>query len=447
MLPGRSWAGPRAADPQRDRYRVEVRRGVAQLPPGLWERLAPADDPMWSRSVFAALEGSRVGPAGYAYLTVHRDGEPVALLPLSLFPDLALDRIVGPDERRRLAPLRRLAPRLLRVPTLFCGHLLGQGHLLAPEPLDPVAGRLLVAAVLDLARRERLGTVLFKDFAGPDLAPLRAPLTEAGFFLAPALPDTELALPGASFEDYLATLPAKPRRNARAKIRRFDAHPGLRIEVLAEFDHLLPQLPALYRQVMDRADQTLDVLDDAFLAAVAADPDSRLVACFEDAPAKRAEDAPAAGREGVPERARLVGFLLCLFAGDGATGARIGLDYRLAHEAALYHNLHYAAVRLALSNGSRRIRFAQTAYLPKVEMGCALVGQWHAMTHLCPLPRALLRRLLPAALGAARTQALGPHADRLPSRPAPGTPSRPARGAPLPAPASRPVERPSDAAR
>ncbi|MFD0566035.1 hypothetical protein ACFQ2M_31825 [Kitasatospora saccharophila] len=198
---------------------------------------------------------------------------------------------------------------------------------------------------------------------------------------------------------------------------------------------------------MDRADQTLDVLDDAFLAAVAADPDSRLVACFEDAPAKRAEDAPAAGREGVPERARLVGFLLCLFAGDGATGARIGLDYRLAHEAALYHNLHYAAVRLALSNGSRRIRFAQTAYLPKVEMGCALVGQWHAMTHLCPLPRALLRRLLPAALGAARTQALGPHADRLPSRPAPGTPSRPARGAPLPAPASRPVERPSDAAR
>ncbi|MFJ5884364.1 GNAT family N-acetyltransferase [Kitasatospora cineracea] len=397
-------------------YRAEVLHSIDQLPPGSWERLAPAGDPMWSRGVFRALERSRVGPSGYAYLTVRRGAETVAVLPLCLFRDLRLDRIVGPQERRLLAPLRRHAPRLLRVPMLFCGHLLGQGHVLAAEPLDGPSGELLVSAVLDFARRERLGTVVLKDFAGPDLAPLRAPLTAAGFFLVPSLPDTELALPVDSFEQYLAALPAKPRRNARAKIRRFAARPGLRIEVLADFAHLLPAALALYGQVMDRADQTLDVLDHAFLAALADDPLSRLVACFEDE--------------------RLVGFLLCLFtpgagsgngsgdgdgpgAGDGegvvagaavgATGARIGLDYRLAHDAALYHNLHYAAVRLALAAGCRHIRFAQTAYLPKVELGCALVEQWHAMTHVRPLPRALLRRLLPPALTAARDRALGPH--------------------------------------
>ncbi|RAJ38494.1 putative N-acyltransferase [Kitasatospora sp. SolWspMP-SS2h] len=412
--------------------RLEVLRSIDRLPPGSWERLAPAGDPMWSRSVFRALERSRVGPAGYAYLTVRRGGETVAVLPLCLFPDLRLDRIVGPHERRLLAPLRRLAPRLLRVPMLFCGHLLGQGHVLAAEPLDGPTGRLLVTAVLDFARRERLGTVVFKDFAGPDLAPLRAPLTEAGFFLAPSLPDTELALPIDSFEQYLAALPAKPRRNARAKIRRFGSRPGLRIEVLAAFDHLLPDLLALYGQVMDRADQTLDVLDHAFLAALAADPLSRLVACFEGE--------------------RLVGFLLCLFTAQpgaggaesaggeggaggadgtvpGATGARIGLDYRLAHDAALYHNLHYAAVRLAMDTGCRHIRFAQTAYLPKVEMGCALIEQWHAMTHVRPLPRAVLRRLLPPALAAARAQALDPP------------------GGTGPAPRSRTEERPPHAAR
>ncbi|MEV7213065.1 GNAT family N-acetyltransferase [Kitasatospora cineracea] len=389
-------------------YRAEVLHSIDQLPPGSWERLAPVGDPMWSRGVFRALERSRVGPSGYAYLTVRRGAETVAVLPLCLFRDLRLDRIVGPQERRLLAPLRRHAPRLLRVPMLFCGHLLGQGHVLAAEPLDGPAGELLVSAVLDFARRERLGTVVLKDFAGPDLAPLRAPLTAAGFFLVPSLPDTELALPVDSFEQYLAALPAKPRRNARAKIRRFAARPGLRIEVLADFAHLLPAALALYGQVMDRADQTLDVLDHAFLAALADDPLSRLVACFEDE--------------------RLVGFLLCLFTpgdgngaggGDGegvvagaavgATGARIGLDYRLAHDAALYHNLHYAAVRLALAAGCRHIRFAQTAYLPKVELGCALVEQWHAMTHVRPLPRALLRRLLPPALTAARDRALGPH--------------------------------------
>ncbi|PJN25551.1 GNAT family N-acetyltransferase [Kitasatospora sp. CB02891] len=377
--------------PADDGYRAEVLRSIDELPPGAWERLTPADDPMWSRGVFTALERGRVGPAGYAYLTLRQEDDVVAVLPLCLFRDLMLDRIVGPHERRLLAPLRRLAPRLLRVPMLFCGHLLGQGHLLADRPLDAPAGRVLVDAVLDFARRERLGTVVFKDFAAPDLGPLRAPLTAAGFFLAPGLPDTELALTARTFDDYLTALPAKPRRNARAKIRRFRAHPDLRIEVLADYTHLLPQLLGLYRQVMDRADQTLDVLDHAFLTALAGadDPSSRLVVCLEG------------------ERA--VGFLLCLFAGTGATGARIGLDYRLNHDAAIYHNLHYAAVQLAMAAGCRHIRFAQTAYEPKVELGCALVEQWHAMTHLRTLPRAVLRRLLPAALAAARADALGPH--------------------------------------
>ncbi|MFF7635129.1 GNAT family N-acetyltransferase [Kitasatospora sp. NPDC008050] len=373
-------------------YRVELLRSIEELPRDVWERLAPADDPMWARGVFTALERSSVGPSGYAYLTLRQDGALAAVLPLCLFRDLRLDRVVGPRERRLLAPVRRLLPRLLRVPMLFCGNLLGQGHVLAPATLDEDAARVLVAAVLDFARRERLGTVVFKDFAPADLDPLRAALRAADFFLVPSLPDTELRLAGASFEDYLAALPAKPRRNARSKIRKFEARTELRIEVLDEFGHLLPQLLSLYRQVMDRADQTLDVLDDAFWAAVQGEAElrRRLVVCFEGE--------------------RPVAFLLCLFAGSGATGARIGLDYRLAHEARLYHNVHYAAIRLAMAAGCRHIRFAQTAYQPKLELGCELVEQWYAMTHVRPLPRAVLRRLLPRALAAALAEALGPHA-------------------------------------
>ncbi|WP_344444576.1 GNAT family N-acetyltransferase [Kitasatospora nipponensis] len=378
---------------------MEVLRSIEELGREVWERLAPADDPMWSWGVFRALERSRVGPDGYAYLVVRQGDEVTAVLPLCLFGELRLDQVVGPRERRLLAPVRRLLPRLLRVPMLFCGHLLGQGHVLAAGgALDEGSGRLLVAAALDFARRERLGTVVFKDFAPAGLDPLRGALREAGFFLVPSLPDTELPLGEASFEEYLAALPAKPRRNARRNLRTFQARPELRIEVLDEFGHLLPQLLALYRQVMDRADQRLDVLDASFLAAVesGAGLDRRLVVCFEGT--------------------RPVAFLLCLFAGSGAVGARIGLDYRLAHAARLYHNVHYAAIRLAMAAGCGRIRFAQTAYRPKVELGCRLVEQWHAMTHVRPLPRAVLRHLLPRALGAALADALGPHA---PAPPAP----------------------------
>ncbi|MEU1295802.1 GNAT family N-acetyltransferase [Streptomyces sp. NPDC005840] len=372
-------------------YRVEILPGADALPREEWERLAPADDPMWSRGVFTALEHSSVGPDGYACLVVRRDGETVAALPLCLFRGLRLDDVVGPRERRLLAPVRALAPRLLRVPMLFCGHLLGQGHVLAPGPLDDRAARLLVRGVLGFARREGLGTVVLKDFAAADLAPLRPALTRAGFFLAPGLPDTELRLGHASFEDWVAALPAKPRRNVRSKLRKFHARPGLRVEVLDDFAHLLPEVLALYRQVMARADQTLDVLDHDFLAALhaAREPRRRLVACFEGD--------------------RLVAFLLCLFRGSGAVGARIGLDYRLAHDARLYHVVHYEAIRLAIESGCAHIRFAQTAYEPKRELGCSLVEQRHAMTHVRPLNRAVLRQVLPRALAASVADALRPH--------------------------------------
>ncbi|MER5867105.1 GNAT family N-acetyltransferase [Kitasatospora sp. NPDC002040] len=385
---------PPTPAPPPDGYRTELVRSIELLPDGLWEQLAPPDDPIWARPVLLAMERGRIGPDGYAYLILHQGPEAVAVLPLCLFRGLRLDDVVGPRERRLLAPVRRLFPRLLRVPMLFCGHLLGQGRVLSRGQLPPEAVPPLLAAVLALARRERLGTVVFKDFAPAELAGLRPALTAAGFFFLPALPDTRLRLDRSSFEDYLEHLPAKPRRNARSKLRRAAAWPGLRTEVRTDFAELLPELLGLYRQVMDRADQTLDLLDASFFAAVhAADPAGRrLVACFE--------------------QDRLVAFLLCFFSGSGATGARIGLDYRIAHAAGLYHAVHHAAIRLAIDSGCRHIGFAQTAYQPKLELGCELVEQWYAMTHVRPLPRALLRRLLPPALAAARADALGPDHER-----------------------------------
>ena len=386
--------------------RVEVLRSIDFLPESVWHELAPPDDPMWSRTVFEAMEDGSIGPDGYAYLVVRRGRRTEAVLPLALFRNLRLDDVVGPNERQLLAPVRKLAPRLLRVPMLFCGNLLGQGHVLSAGPIGDEVGRALVEGVLRFARAERLGTVVFKDFAPAGLNPLRGALGSAGFFPARSLPDTELPLSAGTFDAYVEQLPAKPRRNARSNLRKFAAHPGLRMETVEDFRPLVPEMLGLYRQVMDRADQRLDVLDAGFLSALAArpGPDRRLVACFD-------------GEHGD----RLVAFLLCLFSGSGAIGARIGLDYALAHEARLYHNVHYAAIRLALDAGCRHIRFAQTAYTPKIELGCRLIEQSYAMTHLRPLPRAVLRRLLPAALAAARTQALGPHlparATRPPSHP------------------------------
>ncbi|MET9604124.1 GNAT family N-acetyltransferase [Streptomyces sp. NPDC006512] len=396
---GRGGAVEAAVPPGREAaYTVERLDRAEDVPRQVWDELAPADDPMWGRDVFAAMQRAEIGPDAYAYLLVRRDGLPVAVLPLSAVRGLRLDRVVGPRERRLMAPVTRAFPRLLRVPMLFCGNFLGQGHVMGRSPLPAPAARLLVREVMDFARDHRLGTVVFKDFAPHDLDVLRPALEAAGFFTVASLPDTQLNLGHADFESFLASLPAKPRRNARNKIRKFRQQEDLRMEVLDGFGHLVPEMMGLYRQVMDRADQTLDVLDEDFVRALAdgADTgdgerevtDQRLVACFEGD--------------------RLVGYLHCLFRGTGAVGARIGLDYGLAHRARLYHNLHYAAIELAIGRGCRHIRFAQTAYEPKREFGCELVEQSYALTHTGRLPRTVLRLLLPPALEAAREQALAP---------------------------------------
>ncbi|MEU6483697.1 GNAT family N-acetyltransferase [Streptomyces sp. NPDC046887] len=383
-----------AADPAATGWSVELLDAAEAIPGPVWDALAPADDPMWDRGVFTAMRRARIGPDAYAFLLV-RDagGQPVAMLPLSAVRGLRLDRVVGPAERKLLAPVARVLPGLVSVPMLFCGNFVGQGHVASGgRPLPAPVARLLVDGVMAYARRHRLGTVVFKDFAPDGLAALSPELERAGFFTVASLPDTELPLPYEDFEAYLTALPAKARRNARSKLRKFQAEAELRMEVLepAGFLPLVPDIMRLYGQVMERADQTLDVLDEAFVRALAEQEgtEQRLVACFEGD--------------------QLVGYLHCLFRGDGAVGARIGLDYRLAHRARLYHNLHYAAIELAISRGCRHIRFAQTAYEPKRELGCELVEQSYALTHTGRLPRAVLRRLLPPALEKARAEALAP---------------------------------------
>jgi len=402
---GRDAAAPDAAPPSEEAppadhrtpsLGVEILPSVLDIPARVWAELAPPDDPMWARGVFVAMERGAIGPDLFGYAVVREGPRIVAVLPMSGMRALRLDKVVGPHERRLLAPIGRLLPGLLRIPMLFCGHFIGQGHVLCRGPLSAPTADLLLGAALDFARRHRLRTVVLKDFAAAELAALRPGLEQRGFFFAPSLPDTELRLGQPDFEGYLASLPAKPRRNARSKIRKFADRTELRMEVLTEFTALIPDMLGLYQQVMDRADQTLDVIDETFLRALGelgAAPaeegvDQRLVACFEGD--------------------RLVAYLLCLLHGQGAVGARIGLDYRLAHSARLYHNVHYAAIRLAIDQNCRHIRFAQTAYEPKRELGCGLVEQSYAMTHLRPVPRAVLRLLLPRALRAARAEALAP---------------------------------------
>ena len=100
---------------------------------------------------------------------------------------------------------------------------------------------------------------MFKDFVRPDLDWLRTGLERGKFFSASGLPDAILPLNAASFDEYAVALPAKARRNTRAKLRKFANYTDTRLEAHDRFSALIPQMMPLYQAVLDRAESRLDV--------------------------------------------------------------------------------------------------------------------------------------------------------------------------------------------
>ncbi|GGP55243.1 GNAT family N-acetyltransferase [Saccharothrix coeruleofusca] len=331
------------------RYTAGVLSG-AELLQDRWGQLLPPDDPLWAWPVFAAAERARNRPDHHGYAAVRRQGDVIAVLPMSGFRGLRLPSVLGAGDGGLPGRVDRVLPPMS---VLLCGNPLGRGRVLSAGPLlEPVADRL-VREVLAHARLREFDVVVFKDFAEPDLAPLRRSLLRSRFFFAPAPPDLELRL-------------------GRFHPPRLPAPPGTRVEVLDDFQRLLPQVADLHRA----AAGVVDVLDEEFLRVLRPVDGLRrkLIACFRDD--------------------RLVAYLLCLFAGSGATAVQVALDERVVEEA----GLRGLAAELAAAEGCERIRFPRAAARDAARTGGELVEQSFAITHLKPLPRAVLRGLLPGVL-------------------------------------------------
>lgn len=85
---------------------VRVLHSSADIPASVWQELAPADDPLWSQALFAAMERSNIGPDVYRYLVLYQQERIKAVLPTCIFHRLALSDVVGEEGRRMLRYLR-----------------------------------------------------------------------------------------------------------------------------------------------------------------------------------------------------------------------------------------------------------------------------------------------------------------------------------------------------
>ncbi|WP_242578303.1 hypothetical protein [Streptomyces sp. MST-110588] len=105
---------PSTAPATGTRRTVQVLPSVQDIPADVWEELAPANDPMWGRQIFAAMEKGAIGPDSYGYVVVREGSDIVAVLPMSALRGLQLDKVVGPVSAG-------CCPRCARWPPACCG--------------------------------------------------------------------------------------------------------------------------------------------------------------------------------------------------------------------------------------------------------------------------------------------------------------------------------------
>ncbi|MCB9526668.1 MAG: GNAT family N-acetyltransferase [Myxococcales bacterium] len=334
------------------------------------DALVARHSPWLSRRVLTALGARDV-------LHVRRDGRLVAAAAISSAQmwGKPLGEFVDGSRPVRLA-LRtlRLADRRLALPLRVCGEpTLGGAHGLVLAPDATAADRKALAEALraDAAAHGARG-VLVKELVGP-LSGLGQALCQADFCHFQAGPAMVLALDPAwrSFEDLKASFISK----YRVKVNRADtlSAPLRRapLDAVSVAAHL-PQLQALYAQVLDRADAALGRFDLA-----------RLPALLTAAP-----DVVQAHGYWLGDR--LVAFSTAVCAAQTLSAHLVGLDYGCNAELALYPRMLNDFVRDAFARGAQRVDFGRTAEEIKSTLGAVPVPQPMCLRFVNPAANRLL---------------------------------------------------------
>jgi hypothetical protein len=179
-----------------------------------------------------------------------------------------------------------------------------------------------------------------------------------------------------NYEDYLAALDAKYRRNARDQIKRL-AGAGCTMEHLADLEPHSERLHQLYLAVHDNAAVRLVTLPSTYLPALARTAGENFKCTIV-----RRGDA-------------MVGFVTSLRDGDTAVAYYIGFDRAAAAEGLpIYLRLLHATISDAIAWGCKRVSLGRTALEPKAALGAKPEQMTVWLRHRVPSVNWLLRGLL-----------------------------------------------------
>lgn len=361
-------------------FSVREHASVRAISREAWDALFPGDAEGWA--YYAACEEAPLAGFDIAYLTVSdAAGRTVAAAPLFHTRHELYASISGPV-RRALDAVARRIPRFLTLGVSGLGspqvdrcHLGLSSSLNAHERAAVIALLLEGLATSAVKRGHKLLAVKdLEDALPPDIG---ITLEERGFAKIRSLPNTNLDLPFASWDDFLKAQSRSDRRYYTRKERPLDA---LRIAYCDDVGALSPQLHALYEQTRDQSKGdygAFEALHPDYFAAV------------------KRHCGEAAQVMLVWQGDRLVSFQLLMLGQHELLGKVIGMDYAVARDLNLYFININQAIRLAIAKRIPRMRMGNTAYAVKMVYRAKLATHWIYFRHPVGIVNFALKKLAP----------------------------------------------------
>lgn len=361
-----------------------------------WDELTKGSSVLLRRDVLQVIEEHGPENVQPRYAMIFRDDKPVAALAAqmvtvsgdSLRPEEAQDKSGKSPAgllRKAFKPATKVAGKNLRERLLVAGNLLSWGfHGIAFAPGEDHAALWpsVAEALYRIRRAERLNGptdfVMVKDLTAEQsgLETLRR------FSYRPfeTEPNMVLQLDPAwnSYDDYLAALDAKYRRNAKDQLKKLTGA-GCVIEPLSAVDSHGSRLHELYLAVHSNASVRLVTLPATYLPMLAA----TLGDDFRCTVVKR--------------NGEILGFVTSIRDGDTAIAYYIGFDRAVAAEGLpIYLRLLHATIGDAIAWRCKRLSLGRTALEPKAALGAKPEPMSVWLRHRMPAMNWVLRGVLGA---------------------------------------------------
>ena len=318
-----------------------------------------------SYNFFKTLDESLQHQFKPSYICIYEENLLVCLAPCFVM-DYHLETTVEGFLKKAALRIKAVFPKLFTLQVLICGCTAAEGRVGFKDITRPDIRKFLVSVLRDLAKRERLSLVAFKDFTD-DYERLFTTLERSGFHKVRSYPSVELPISFDSFESYLSSLSRISRKGLKRNFREVESLPPLRMEITNALGSLLDDAYELYLNTLKKSDVQFETLSKDFFRVISQNsPDETRYFLW------KLND-------------KLVAFDLCLLSNNILVDEYIGLDYAYAYKYHLYYLTFRDIMIWCIKNGVKTYESGALSYDPKKRLDFKFIPQNFLVKHSNPI--------------------------------------------------------------